>query len=375
MNNLGNTGSESHARGIAKMDSRQLLKLAQDTTPKGRYTLAGAVSDFFENDALNQMEHRLVVEIMMQLIRQAEIDLREALAERLAVFPNVPPEVVIFLANDEISVARPILRHSTVLNDVDLVYIISSKGADYWRSIAQRAHISPAVAGRLIDTGDAGTAINMLENPQVNLPKSGMKRLVKTALKHEKLQEALLRRPEVDGDLATDLYGCVSQALRREIAKRFSVRSASVEAALDGLVEELCREAKSGLCVTPEMTALAARFNERGEITPNLMIRTLRRGQVSFFVALFAVKMGLKADGALRVMRQEGGKSFAFSCRAIGMMKSEFASIYLLSHAARSEEKIVDPRTLADALKYFDAARESEIASFRKELSRNPDLI
>ncbi|MDE2336953.1 MAG: DUF2336 domain-containing protein, partial [Alphaproteobacteria bacterium] len=277
------------------MDSRQLLQLAQDTTPTGRYALANAVSSFFEHDALNEMEHRLIVEIMMQLIRQAEIDLREALAERLAVLPNVPPEVVIYLANDEISVARPILQHSTVLNDVDLVYIISSKGAEYWRSIARRARISPAVAGRLIETGDAGTAVNMLENQNVNLTKSGMKRLVRTSLKYEKLQEALLRRSEVDGELAAQLYGCVSQALRRDIGKRFQVSAAAIEASLDNLVEELCFEAKGALRVTPEMTALAERFGERGENSPSQMIKALRRGQVSFFVALMAAKLELPA--------------------------------------------------------------------------------
>ncbi len=357
------------------MDSRQLLQLAQDTTPQGRYVLANAVSGFFENDELNEMEHRLVVEIMMQLIRQAELDLREALAERLAVLSNVPPEVVIFLANDEISVARPILRQSTVLNDVDLVCIISSKSAEYWRSIAQRQQISPVVVGRLIDTGDAGTAVNIVENPNVMLPKNSMKRLVKTAVTYEKLQESLLRRPEVDSDLAADLYGCVSQKLRYEISQRFKIPAESIELALDNLVEELCRESRGSVHVTHAMTALAQRYQERGELSPNQMIKTLRRGQISFFIALLGVKLELPPDAALHIVRKEGGKPFAIACRSIGMMKTEFASIYLLSRPARTEDKVVDQLEMAQALKYFDTVRDADVMRIRKEWARNPDAV
>ena len=44
-----------------------------------------------------------------------------------------------------------------------------------------------------------------------------MKKIVKAALKSEELQAPLLRRPEVDTDVAVDLYMVVSDALRREM--------------------------------------------------------------------------------------------------------------------------------------------------------------
>ncbi len=375
MDELWNISAAAHAGRFGGMDSKQLLQLAKDTTPQGRYALANAVSGFFENDELNEMEHRLVVEIMMQLIRQAELDLRLALAERLAVLPNVPPEVVIFLANDEISVARPILRQSTVLNDVDLVCIISSKSADYWRSIAEREYLSPTVVGRLIETGDAETAVSMLENPKIVLPQNSLRRMVKAALTYEKLQESMLRRPEMDKDLAADLYGCVSNRLRYEISKRFKIPSEQIETALDSLVEELCRDSRGNLHVTPAMMTLAQRYRERGELSPNQMIKTLRRGQISFFIALFSVQLGLPPDAVLHVIRKEGGKSFAIACRSIGMMKTEFASIYLLSRPARTDEKVVDQQEMAQALKFFDTVRDADVMRVRKEWARDPDAV
>ncbi len=369
------TGQRGHQRGQLAVDSRHLLELAQDTTPAGRYTLTNAVSAFFEHDELNSMERHLVVEIMMSLIHRAELDLREALAERLSVLSNVPAEVVIFLANDEITVARPILQHSPVLNDVDLVYIISSKGAAYWQSIAQREQLSPIVVRRLVDTGDTDTAVNLVDNTRIVIHKNTLKRLIKTSLKTEELQTSLLRRPEIDGDLAVDLYACVSQALRREISERFPVSSAVVEVALDNLIEELNQEAKGIQQVTREMATLAGHFRERNEISPVLMIKTLRRGQVSFFIALFAEKLALAPDAVMRLMRKEGGKSFAVACRSVGMMISEFASMYLLSSSARTGDKIVDQQELAGALKYYDTVKDYDVQRIRKEWAKNPETI
>jgi uncharacterized protein (DUF2336 family) len=357
------------------LDQNQLLKLAQDKSAAGRYQLAGAVSEFFDERDLSETEERIASEIILNLIRQAEIDLREALAERLSLLENVPPEVIVFLANDEISVASPVLQKSSVLNDVDLVYIIASKGPRHWRAIASRNHLSPIVADRLIETGDTKTVLNLLDNQRLVLQRGCLKKLVRAALKTEELAAPLLRRPEIEGDLVVDLYVCVSQTLRQEISRLFSIPPAAVEASLEDLIEELSHEAKGEMHVTPEMTALAKRFAERSEISPVVMIKTLRRGQISFFIALFAEKLGFTAEAVMRMIRKDEGRPFAVACRSTGMMKSEFATIFLLSRGIRSGDKIVDQRELAMALKYYDTLKDFDVQRLVKSWHKNPELI
>jgi len=372
---LQQTGHQYLGEGRAGAEQKHLLKLAQDNTPKGRYVLANAMTQFFEKDDLDSVERHLVIEIMMTLITRTELDLREALAERLAVLENVPAEVIIFLANDEISVARPVLRRSPVLNDVDLVYIISSKSAAYWQAIAQREQLNPSVVGRLIDTGDTRTAVQIARNPHVTLHKSTFSRLIRMSLKMEELQEPLLRRPEIDQELATELYACVSKVVRREITKRFNLSALDIEAALDILVAELSDEAKGVQRVTREMAALARRYKERGEIRPALMMKVLRRGQLSFFIALLAEQLGLAHEFVTVMIKGEAGKSFAVACRSIGMMKSEFASIYLLTQGLRTYDRIVDQKELAEALKTYDRLKDADVQRIRKEWVRHVEGI
>lgn len=357
-----NVTSDDHAtlEGVNILDPRMLLEFAQDTTPEGRSRLARAVGHFFQEQELNQTEQRIASDIMLNLLRQAEVDLRQALAERLASHMTAPHELIVFLANDEISVAEPILLHSPLLSDIDLMYIVAIKGKTHARTVAERADLSPMVANKLIDTRDPAVIRTLVDNQRVTLQKSSMKKLARVALVSEEIQAPLLRRPEVDSDVAVDLYMVVSQALRRQIVSKFKLQSHLVEQAIDGLVQELSNEARGLREVSAEMMALAQRMRESGDISADLMIRTLRRGQISFFVALFAAKMELQPAQVMSMIQRDGGKGFVIACRSINMLKSEFASIFLLSRGIRSGDKIVDQRELAMALKQFDALREHD---------------
>ncbi len=361
--------------GVNILDPRQLLRCAQDHSEAGRRQLAEAVAQFFGEHKLTEHERSLASEIMLNLIRQAERDLREALSEKLSVQENAPPELVVFLANDEISVARHVLMHSPVLNDVDLIYVIASKGQEHWETIAQRPRLSPVVTDRLIDTGDPSTVLNLIDNQRVNLQKSSLKKLARTALRSEELQAPLLRRPEIDSDIAIDLYMVVSQALRKEIAERFHITGQMVEDALDEIVVELGNEARGVRETSADMIRLAKKFEERKDNTPDLMIRTLRRGQVGFFLALFSERSGLPPQYISRLLQKEGGKPFVVVCRYISMMKSEFASIFLLSRGIRSGDKIVDQRELAMALKNFDAIKDHDVQRIMQAWLKNPEMI
>jgi len=361
--------------GVNILDPKHLIHFAQDTTRAGRVKLAHAVSEIFVEKELSAQEQRLASEILINLVRQAEVDLREALAEQLAVVDTAPQELMVFLANDQISVAESVLMHSTVLNDVDLMYVIASKGNAYWQAIAKRDNLSPMVADRLIDTEDTSTVLNLIDNQRAVLQKGSMKKLVKAALRSEELHAPLLRRPEVDTEVATDLYLVVSEALRREISDKFKPMEHVVTQALEALVHELTSEARGIREYTPQMIMLAKRYQERGEINPDLMIRTLRRGQIGFFVTLMSERVKLAPEYVLRLIQKEGGRHFVVACRYLGMQKADFASVFLLSRGLRTGDKIVDQRELAMALKYFDTISDYDVERIMRTWVKNPEMI
>ena len=370
------TSSGKKDRGVNILDPQELLGLAQDTTEGGRARLATAVSDFFKEHKLNEREQGIASDIMLNLLKQAELDLRQALADRLAVQDDVPRDLMVYLANDdEISVAGKVLMHSPVLTEGHLLEIIENKGSTHWQAVAQRPAVSARVSARLVDTKDVATILSLIDNERADLGDTSVKKIVRIALKSEELQAPLLRRPEVDTDTAVSLYMIVSQELRRQIIERFPVGQQYIDRAFEVLVQELSQEARDQGGVSPEMAVLAKRFMDRNEVTPDLMIRTLRRGQKGFFVALFAQRIGFTPDTVMRMVQNKGGKSFIVACRHLNMMKSEFASIFLLSRGLRSGDKIVDQHELAMALKKYDSLKAQDVTRIMVSWKKNPAMI
>src|SRR5882672_10999637 len=78
-------------------------------------------------------------DVLSRLIEEIETKARTELADRLAPVGNAPVKVVRRLASDdEISVAGPLLRQSSRLNDADLIGIAQSKSQAHLLAISSR---------------------------------------------------------------------------------------------------------------------------------------------------------------------------------------------------------------------------------------------
>src|SRR3954469_16278564 len=115
----------------------KLFDMARDRSPAGRRALADQVGDFyFSGHNLSKRERDLVVDILRQVIRDAEMDVRLGLAERLAVHDQAPHDLIVTLANDRIEIAEPVLLRSDVLQDADLIDIIRRHAEAYQVAVA-----------------------------------------------------------------------------------------------------------------------------------------------------------------------------------------------------------------------------------------------
>ena len=65
----------------------------------------------------------------------------------------------------------------------------------------------------------------------------------------------------------------------------------------------------------------------------------------------------------------------AILCKALGIDKPTFTSIFLLSRVGRRDEQIVDPGELAGVLKLFDQAASDTAQSLVARWRSDPDYI
>lgn len=334
-------------------DNHQLYGLARDKKPEARRELTQAIADLLEKN-VGVSENELIADILIALTRQAETDLRQAIAERLSAMENVPLRLVLQLANDDIEIAAPVLRHSPVLGDFDLVYIVKSKGPKYWQEIAARQSLTPYMVNLLAETRDIGTALALAENSVITLTVSALSILTDLAQNSEALADPLLHRAEMPADLAGRLFHFVGEELKGFITAHFDVEPTEILKAVDEVVEEFVSAPKNDFLPTEAMLEAAQKYKDKGLLSIEQMIGTLRRAQVQSFVAQFTVYTGLSLRTVETILTQNRGQGLAIASRAFGIPKPDFISIFLLTNPIRSKVRVVDLKDLGRAIEYFD---------------------
>ncbi|MCB1783422.1 MAG: DUF2336 domain-containing protein [Alphaproteobacteria bacterium] len=340
-------------------DADKLYELARNPAPAARADLARVVAAILEK-GVSPRESELVADVLIGLMRQAEKDLRQALSEQLSVMDNVPLRLVLQLANDDIEIARPVLMQSTVLGDMDLIYIIKSKPASYWQAIATRQALGDQVINILVETRDFDTAVALAENEGITLTERAITVLSDLAQGHDALAAPLLRRDETTPDVAAQLYNFVGQQIKQFILQNYDVDTGAILRAVDRTVQEFSVEVKSDETMCPEgyMVRAAEELMEKELLTVKLMLETLRCGHLRSFIAQFSVFTGLPSKTVGELLRQSHGQGLAVICKAFGVAKHDFVSLFMLTNRVRSMGATVDLKDMTRAIGYYNRISE-----------------
>lgn len=358
-------------------DIEQLYQLARDKTIAGRKSLVNAVSDLFfdSQELLTDREKALMTDILRQLLHDMEMSVRRELAERLAKTENAPHELIITLANDKIEVAYPILRESELLHDTDLIEIIHHRALQHQLAIAMRKTLNESVTDALVETGHEDVIKTMLENPDAKLSKITMEYLVDQSKRVDSYQNPLLTRSDLEPVLVKRMYWWVSAAMRKDIIANFDIDPTELDSSLEATAKDLIDEASSELDKTSKSAEVANRLAEIDEISPQLLIEVLRQGEVPLFEAMYAKLTGLRPKLVRRIVYEPDGEALAVACKAVGIDKPNFASIFMLTRKAHAKDKVISPRELTPVLEFFENIKPESAALLLERWRRDPDYL
>jgi|TARA_R110002126_G_scaffold13118_3_gene56721 uncharacterized protein (DUF2336 family) len=349
--------------------------------------ISDVVEEILTEDNITEQEQELVTEILLALIKDAEEKLKAAISDRISVIDDAPNKLARALANDEITVARPILENSVSLNDDDLVYLINTKEQDHWRSIARRRSLDDAIINKLSETSDSHTYNELLKNFNIRLTQYSGKKIAERAKKEHFLANSLIGRDELSQSIIIDIYQHVGEALQQAIQKKYNYTSEELNKAISEISSEISSgeamstkpmdayesgyvgdggtESDESLRVISHKDAfletelmskndeeykVALRYKQNGELTIDLMTRHLRRKQFRSFIAQLAVMSKLDPGLVKDILRQPYGKGLAIICIALDVSKKDYMNFYLLSQPLRGSSRIVSDGNISKAM-------------------------
>lgn len=348
-------------------DINKLYDLARDRKPAARTQLAEEISKLLAI-GVSPRESELVADVLIELIGQAQKDLRLALSQKLSTFENVPLRLVLQLANDDLDVATPILKYSNDLGAFDLMYIIKSKTAEYWEVIAQRRHLTGQVIDLLAESEDFNTALALAQNEHIQLTDNALTILSDIAKGSDELALPLLRREEVGADLAKALYKYVGDEIKAFITENFKDASTEAVAAVEEVVLEFVEASSDAHAMgaldrlpvlsefVPEehMIKAAHSYKEKGVLNVPMMMETLRQNRIRSFVAMFSVYTDISLEMVGQILSQTNGKSLSIVSRAFGVEKQDFISIFMMTGKVWNNGRLVEMNQIKVALDYYN---------------------
>lgn len=355
---------------------KDLIELARDNSIPSRNRLVERLGDlYFDGSSAASAERDQMAEILRDLVRDVEQTVRSKLAQRLAADPDPPAGLISVLANDDIEVAHPILVQSRALGDAELLEIIHHRTVRHRQSIAERKLVSEEVSDALTGKGETTVIETLIRNDGARISNETMAALVEASKEIESYQGPLLDRSDLTPLLARKMYWWVSAALREHIANNFEIDTTDLDTKIVSTVKEILGEHPTVELPPDGLDALARKLSDVQSITPELLIETLRERETSMFEALFAQLIGLKKTLVRSLIMETGGEALSIACKAAGITKADFTTIFLLSRSARPGEKVVDPNELSRAMAFFDRLTRETAQKVVDRWHLDPDYL
>ena len=315
---------------------RNLVDLAKEPSSERRRELLREVTDLFidASDSYNEREKDHFNAIMMNVARAMEQKVRSELAEKMALEPNAPRGVITMLANDDIEVAGPILRDSTVLEDVDLLEVIRRQGQEHLRAISGRAIVSAQVADALVEKGDDTVLETLVRNEGATISRVSLERIVARAEDNKALHEPLVERPDLPPELLNEMFWFVSSSLRQHIVEKTSAIDAET---VDRLIAETQQSIVAEVTSANSSVSEAERFilNKRrlGQLDEDLLVDLLKNRQYREFIFGLAHFVEVDIRTAQRIFYDPGCEALAIACKAKDVTAQNFG--VLLAHTKK----------------------------------------
>jgi uncharacterized protein (DUF2336 family) len=274
---------------------------------------------------------------------------RQAMAEAFARSTEAPAAIVQALSTDQPSVALPVLEHSPLLIDADLVDIVATGNCEVQSAIARRIALPASVCAAIAEVGCAAAALELIENPYAELAPFSWDRIVERHGHLAAIREALLVLEDLPAATRAALVAKLSATLAQFVIARNWLSA--------DRAEYIATEARDRSTVNiaarsrgEDMQGLVRHLRATSQLTAGLILRALLSGNLELFNAALAELSEVPPTRVATLLHDRGGASLHALLRRAGFPESTFAAFQIALEACH-ENGFVDTQDGAARLR------------------------
>lgn len=346
----------------------RLIEIAKDNRPAARRALSLGIIELCNVQGAQMEPHDREVagQIIIRLIGEFEIELRAQISAQLAASAHAPKALVRALAEDEITIAGPVIAQSPLLDDDDLLDIIVHKSREHRLLIAARPNISAEVGDALLKPGEQEVLEALFNNQTAEISEAAMEYAVEESRSWLKLQHLIVARADLPPAIAARMASFVSDQLKRQLAAKFPHDQQIISQAMQEIGRNrpaIPNSTEQG--VSARAAKLIDRLQGNGELNITRVISFLREKRLPLFFAGMAALTKLSTQSLIH-FAFESDAGLAVLCRAAGADRGQFVAVALLLEQARRGVAL-PPNKLQTLSRLFDTLSEQRALEVIKD--------
>lgn len=248
---------------------------------------------------------------------------RQAMADVFAGSTHAPATIVRALSLDQSSVALPILEHSPLLIDADLVDLVATGNSETQCAIARRVNLPASVCAAIAEVGSPAAALELIENPHAVLASFSWDRIVERHGHLAAIRESMLGLDDLPPATRLALIEKLSNTLAQFVVARRWLSSDRAERivveARDRSAINLATRSRGD-----ETGQLVLHLRATGQLTAGLILRALLSGNLELFDRALVELSGLPSSRVAALLYDRGSSSLDALLMRAGLPSSTF---------------------------------------------------
>jgi uncharacterized protein (DUF2336 family) len=302
----------------AKLTATDVDALLRDRSAESRASAVRKIATEYADRTFSPRERQLAEEIFRLVTSDLATEVRKVLSSQLKDCPDLAHDVARALANDVEQVALPIIRHSMVLTDQDLIEIVSAQGGAKRQAIAARDTVSADVADAIVDTRDEGVIATLVANPGADMSEASMEKTLNYFGDQPSVAEPMALRARLPIRVAERLVHLVSEQLQEHLVTHHEM----ADTLASNIIMQSRERATLGLVTgggARHVEQLVASLSANRRLTDSIILRALYTGDMAFFEAALARRAGIPMSGAVLLIRDKGKRGLEALVKKAGI--------------------------------------------------------
>jgi uncharacterized protein (DUF2336 family) len=295
---------------------------------------------------LSEQDRAAAAGALLMLLDDPSPLVRQAMAEVFARSLEAPGAIVQALSLDQPSVALPVLEHSPLLIDADLVDIIATGNCMTQCAIARRVNLPASVCAAIAEVGSASAALELIENPNAELAPFSWDRIVERHGHLAAIRESMLVLEDLPAATRIALVAKLSDTLAQFVVARnwlSADRAARIASeARDRSAVNIAARSRG-----EDMSGLVRHLRATGQLTAGLILRALLSGNLELFDHALAELSGLPPARVSALLHDRGGASLQALLTRAGFPQSTFAAFRVALEASQESGFVDTPASAA----------------------------